>query len=169
MWNVLSSIGPGARAWNQVSFDGRALLAGGATGGGRYSNDFWALESDVWREVIPHDGTQEPVSREHHSFVHCPKDGKHYFWQGHMGTLANKWATSEQRRKIWRINGASWEFTGGILPVSNGLEDVRGELLVPPIRRLPIRWRCEPRSDGDLFAPALRYAASETRNDRQSI
>ena len=133
MWNTLASVGPGARAWNQVSYDGRPILAGGATGGGRYSNDFWALESDVWREIIPHVGTQEPTSREHHSFVHCPKDGKNYFWQGHGGTSANNWATPEMYRKIWRTNGEVWEDTGALLPVSNGYKMSSGTEWCPPL------------------------------------
>jgi len=133
VWDVLSSVGPGFRAWNQVSYDGRPLLAGGATGGGRYSNDFWALENDVWREIIPHAGTQEPTSREHHSFVHCPKDGKHYFWQGHTGTSANNWATPEMHRKIWRINGEAWEYTGSDLPVTNGMRMSGGNCWCPPL------------------------------------
>jgi len=50
-----------------------------------------------------------------------------------MGTSANNWATDEQRRKIWRINGESWEFTGGILPISNGLRMSSGTCWCPPL------------------------------------
>ena len=115
MWKVVATSGPGGRAWNQVAYDGRALVAGGASGGGAYQNDFWAFEKNVWVRHIAYSPTTEPVSREHQAFVHCPKDGKSYWFNGHTGTSANNWSTWPQRKKIWRVSGNAWEDTGKVI------------------------------------------------------
>ena len=164
MWSVLSTAGSGARAWNQVAWDGaRVIVAGGADGGGTYKNDFATFENDTWTQRIPYVPTAEPVSREHQAVVYCPVDGKTWFFNGHTGTSANSWATWDQRYRIWKTDGTAWEDTGGVAKQPEPGTDWNGN----PMRMSAGTIWC-PQMDGFLILGGANWYPDRTYLLRRS-